>query len=449
MSFPVFQRPEPRRPFRAIGEATGQGFGQGITQGIEQDVIGRLLQNINQNQQDPLTAILGSSLPGARQNELVAAFQNQEKIRDARDVANEKRAQEAAETQRKQQTNDLITNLLGITPTGGSTQQQQQPALTQQQPGASPSEQAFLNESPNPSAQGATTNNSQIGLADLTDDQLALLNSHSDPRIRSLGEFEGKNRERTEKRFLSDRDFNTKLSKKFDEKITDSRNPTRQKVSAGKQLVAAIGTGDTGFWSANNLARITGIDAFRGASGQQFLTAGKEYFLANLERVKGRPNQFLETQLLSALPQLGQSKNAQMVAAKMALLDANIGQSEIDIYDRLKEEDLRTKGFIGADIEQRVQKELLPMVEDMEKNLAYDIRKLQEKDLGLAEVKKRLLRKVPQGAVITPSTLKLFIEKNDGDPKKAVSQAKRLGWTVPTGDEFRRYEGQVTQEGGI
>jgi len=64
-------------------------------------------------------------------------------------------------------------------------------------------------------------------------------------------------------------------------------------------------------------------------------------------------------------------------------------------------------------------------------------------------VKKRLLKKVPEGSVITPSTLSLFIDKNDGDPEKAVSQAKRLGWIVPTGDQFRRYEGQVAQEGGI
>lgn len=440
MSVPIFQRGEPRRPFRGIGESLGQGLSQGINQGVEQDVIGRLLQNINQQQQDPLTAILGSNLPAARQNELVTAFQNQEKIRDAREEANQKAIQQRAETERKGQVNDFIDSLLGRTTTGSSTQEQ---------PGASPSERSFLNESPNPQVQGPTTNNSRIGLADLTDDQLGFLNSHSDPRVRSLGEFEGKNRERTEKRFLSDRDFNTKASKKFDDKITDSRNPTRQKVSAGKQLVSAIETGDTGVWSANNLARITGIDAFRDASGQQFLTAGKEYFLANLERVKGRPNQFLEQQLLSALPQLGQKKNAQMVAAKMALADSQIGQAEIDIYDRIKQEDLRTKGFVGADAEQRTQKELGSMVDDIEKNLAYDIRKLQEQDLGIEKVQKRLLNKVPQGSVVTPSTLALFIKQNNGDGDKAIAQAKRLGWIVPTADEFRRYEGQSVQEGGF
>lgn len=433
----VFQRPEPRRPFRGIGESVGQGFGQGITQGIEQDVIDRLLQNINQQQQDPLTAILGSSLPAARQQNLVEAFQNQEKIRDAREQANQKRLQEAAETERKGQANELINNLLGIQTTGSSTQEQL---------AASPSERAFLKESPNPQIQGATTNNAQIGLAQATDEQLSVLSAHPDVRVRSLSDFETKRRDRTEKRFLSDRDFNTKASKKFDEKITDSRDSIRQKISAGKQLISAIQTGDTDIWSGNNLARITRVDAFRDAIGQQLVTAGKEYFLSNLERVKGRPNEYIERQLSQAIPQLGQSKNAQMVAAKIGLADSEIGQAEIDIYDRLKEDDLRNKGFIGGDIEQRVQRELRPMLDDIEKNLAYDIRKLQEKDQGIEKVKQRLTKKVPRGSVITPSTLTLFIRKNDGDVEKAISQAKRLGWIIPTAEQFRRYEGQIDEE---
>lgn len=76
----IFTAPEPRRPFKAIGEAFGGGITQGLNQAIEQDVINKILTRVNQGNEDPLSAILGSNLPGQRKNELVNAFQNQQQI---------------------------------------------------------------------------------------------------------------------------------------------------------------------------------------------------------------------------------------------------------------------------------------------------------------------------------------------------------------------------------
>lgn len=86
MSVPIIQLGERRDPY---AQARNMALG-GINQMVEQDVINRMLSRINNQQQDPLTSILGSGLPQNRQNDLVNAFQNQEQIQNKQTQALQK-----------------------------------------------------------------------------------------------------------------------------------------------------------------------------------------------------------------------------------------------------------------------------------------------------------------------------------------------------------------------
>ena len=414
MSVPIFRRPDPINPFAGAQ----QSIGQGINQMVEQRALNEALGRVEQGEVDPLTAILESGLPAERQNQLANIFQQQ------------------AETERKAEANSLLNALFGA-PVAGSLSPEQQPAT--------PAQQSFINEGVDPTGP-AQVQQGNIGIRNIPDEQLQFLSVHNDPRIRQAAELESRRREQNDKRFLSDRDFNTKASQRFVNRIDDSRDRVRELDLAGKQMVQATESGDNGIFSRNNLARITGIDAFRDAKGQQLTSAGKEYFLANLSRVKGRPNQYLEQQLAQALPQIGQSQSAQMVAAKMALTNSSILSKEIEIADRLIQEDLQNRGFVGADISQRVTKELAPIAEKMEKNLAYDIRKIEESQKNSRELRQFILKKVPKGTIATPKTMQTFVQYNDGNKEKARSQAKRLGYIIPTRGEIIEFEGLQFEE---
>jgi len=80
MGVPIFPVGQIRETIPGLRESLSQGISTGVNQAVEQDAINRLLSAINQEQEDPLTAILGSGLPGARQNDLITAFQNQQQI---------------------------------------------------------------------------------------------------------------------------------------------------------------------------------------------------------------------------------------------------------------------------------------------------------------------------------------------------------------------------------
>lgn len=75
----IFTKPEPRRPFRGIGEALGGGIQQGITQQIEQSAIDRLLKRVQGQQVDPLEAVLQSGLPAERQSQIARLFNERQK----------------------------------------------------------------------------------------------------------------------------------------------------------------------------------------------------------------------------------------------------------------------------------------------------------------------------------------------------------------------------------
>ena len=67
----------------------------------------------------------------------------------------------------------------------------------------------------------------------------------------------------------------------------------------------AIASKNLGFWSSDNLAEITGVEAFRSPEGAIFKTASKEYFLGNISRAGARPNQWIEQQISDMMAKIG------------------------------------------------------------------------------------------------------------------------------------------------
>src|SRR6185369_16266447 len=90
------------------------------------------------------------------------------------------------------------------------------------------------------------------------------------------------------------------------------------------QMVDAIQTGDLGFWSFNNLADITGIEGFRDPKGAQFKTAAKEFLIGGLSRIKGRPNQWIEQQVLDSAAKIGRDQASNLISTRAL-------QNEVDL----------------------------------------------------------------------------------------------------------------------
>lgn len=152
-----------------------------------------------------------------------------------------------------------------------------------------------------------------------------------------------------------------------------------QKESSLNLMEDAIQTGNLGFFSPDNLSEVTGIEGLRSAKGAQFISSGKEYFLGSLKRAGARPNQWIEQQIQKMLPKIGRSPEANLTVLEALKSELAVEKEQLDIIDRLSQEDEDNFGYVKNNIDQRTRKELQKFGDQEQKRLEERLRAIQTK----------------------------------------------------------------------
>lgn len=189
-----------------------------------------------------------------------------------------------------------------------------------------------------------------------------------------------------------------------------------QKESALSLMEDAIQEGNLGFFSPDNLAEVTGIEGLRTPKGAQFISSGKEYFLGSLKRAGTRPNQWIEQQIQKMLPRIGRSSEANQTVIEALKSELAIEKEQLDIIDRLAQEDENEHGYIKGNIGQRARKELKTFADQEQKELESRLRAIQARP-GLEVTKDEVLMVDPAGNVRKLS-------------KKDAPAARKEGYTL-------------------
>lgn len=150
------------------------------------------------------------------------------------------------------------------------------------------------------------------------------------------------------------------------DKERDSINRQESSLIAAKESLA---NRDFGFLSRDNLARLTGIEGFASKEGAVFDAAAKNFFLADLETAMGRPNQFLERLLSSAIFNTSKSPEANEALVDFYQTQVDLGKKKIEIADELSDAYKRSTGSIPGNIGRLVDKEVKKYAESREKEL--------------------------------------------------------------------------------
>lgn len=150
----------------------------------------------------------------------------------------------------------------------------------------------------------------------------------------------------------SDREFDRlkPILKTLDEQQAQSQI----KAGALATLESAINTGSSGL-SLDYLAELTGIERLRSPQGAQFLTASKEFFLGSLARAGARPNQWIEQQLRTFLPQFGRSEQANRVVTEILRTNLAVEDAYPRFINQVMEEDYAEYGDLRPNVQQRAQ----------------------------------------------------------------------------------------------
>ena len=267
----------------------------------------------------------------------------------------------------------------------------------------------------------------------LTDDQLVVASGAPDREVAEPAKAELKRRD--EERKISQKKeegkikIHTDISQDIIKENEKEAQGIIQKKSALELMKQAIASKDLSFFSTDNLADITGLEAFRSPEGALFKTAAKEFFLGSLTRSGARPNQFLEKQIVEMLPKMGRSTAANLSVTRAFENEIDLQEAKIRITRELADELENKLGYVPRNLGQLRDERLKIYAENKQKELNNDLRAYK----SIEEKTKQPYMKVEPGTpiskVVSKAILDQFDKKDPDRVKKAEVFAKELGYT--------------------
>lgn len=379
-----------------LAEAQASGDPQ-----VLQNSIGRILSSVSKENQPAAINYL--------QNMMASAQAKQEQAK--KNIAYEKRGLDPylPESISKLDVENKINtqranNILGI-------------GNTQNQPGQEPINQP-----------GNQQINTGINYSTLSDEQLVQLrqipgyDKSSDAELKRRQEAAKIDQKQRSDVFQSDLERSQKVLLEAD-KIAST---IPQKQASLDSINDAIANQDMSFWSWDNFADKTGIEAFRTPEGAAFKTALKEYFLGNISRAGARPNQWIEQQIQDMLPKIGTSQAARLFVTRLLQNELDLDKKRVDVSNDISER-LRSEGnYSQGNLSRLVQKEMLKYVDETQKNMYNDLRAIK----SIEQKKPYDFVKVQPGTPVSKYMVQSLLLLNNNDPELAAKQAKKLGYKI-------------------
>lgn len=253
------------------------------------------------------------------------------------------------------------------------------------------------------------------GLSSLSDDRLRALLAN--PVAAKSAESELTRRENLKKDV---RRSDIKRSDKYLDEVNKARDSTMRAKSSLASIESALERRDLGFFSPDNLKSMAGFDKWITPEGAILNTAGKEFFIADLERVTGRPNMFLERILSRAIPQIGKSNEANQVIVEFYKNALDLKEEQTKIADNLEDYYRENMGYVPGNIGRLVDAQLKPYAKQKEKELTQIFKRGKEK-FGR--------RKEGKLGKITTDIATDILREAKGDRQLARKIAKKRGYT--------------------
>lgn len=275
-----------------------------------------------------------------------------------------------------------------------------------------------------------------------SEDQLVLAQASGVPGLQKMADAELKRRDLEQKRDLADRDYQSKFAKSITDEESALRKKVRDKKLASVMARDAVESGEVGALSLSNIGRRLGIRELQTAKSAQLAQAAKINLVGNLSDVSARAqNLWMEKVMSEAFALIGQTKEANLTAMELFDAELALNDSYLAASDRIKQEDREKYGHVKWEsLEERAHKEIEPLENQVMRKTAFRTRQLYEQEKGEQWVLDNVGKQVPKGTMLTPKMAQAFKYKYAGDTQKAVENAKKLGYTIPTKAEKDQWQ---------
>lgn len=266
----------------------------------------------------------------------------------------------------------------------------------------------------------------QRSIKDLSNDELK--RALSIPQIKEAAKAELEERMHNEKliqkRDLKSFEFDQGRAKKVLEKADELAETIQLKQSALNQMNEAVDSGALDYFSLNNLAELTGIEAFRDSKGAGFKTASKEFFLGNLARIKGRPNQWIEQQVFDASSKVGRDKASNLISNRSLQNEIDLDQKFIQLSNQIYNQSIERTGRPPKDLAKQTQDKLKEYANEKESEMFNDMRAIRT----IYDKKNEPFMPVQKGTVISDIMIDALANRFKNDESKILAEMKKLGY---------------------
>jgi len=279
---------------------------------------------------------------------------------------------------------------------------------------------------------------------ELSNTDLAVYSTSSDPRLSKLAEFEQKSRENAYDRFDRERKYATEQSKDYMKKIRESDISMPKREAGLGEIEYGIKNRDSGKAMRDRWLTMLPLgigETWISPEGNLLRSGVKTFVIGDLGNVTGQKNQYLERISVTANPSIEKSplSNAVLYYGKRAELDMEKKRNELTFQTA------NEYPFVPANIQEIVNEKIKPYAIDTSDKLSYFWREAQEQENGLLSLKGGKLKEyisepVVKGTVLTTQMKDKFVEvygNNDG-----YKLAVHLGYKIPSKQDVERWKNE-------
>ena len=240
-----------------------------------------------------------------------------------------------------------------------------------------------------------------------------------------------------------------RIVKRAEEKTKDLRenvSAIRQTLINRKNDLAqqreAVQRGNFGPLSLPHLATIFGLKESAGTDAKQLAAAVKNSVYDKLKTITGIKNVFLEQITMGAFPEIGSTKEGNLIAVDEAEMSIELDEALANSFDRVSEkyEDDPKYGYLPP----KAIKEVYQGAEKEAKEIAkkYNIKIQEDRE---SQISDNALMNLERQPIKTPLTQR----RSDAVVKKAENDLKRSFGKMPKQEQVLQYASQNSPTGGV
>lgn len=352
-------------PQESEGGKIGAGLGQGISAGL-QILLQDRMQKMQQKRQGDALEAAGLPRQLSQMDPAVAS-------------------QVAKQTLQQQGIRELFG--IGGAPSSGKKSASpfsmgERIQLKEGAPGEKVEEDVKVQEGAPPplDAQGAQPTPPKRTIQDLSDEELSALIGMGGGIGQAAKDIKKDRREQQKLMARSQEkreERHSKISEKVLLRADEKAEELPQKEAALENMKNAIEQGNLSYFSPDNLAELTGIEAFRTPEGALFKTASKEFFLGSLKRAGARPNQWIEQQIQDMLTKIGRSRAANLTVTQALQADIDIERKALQLTREIADQLEKEHGYVTRQLGSEVQKQLKPYAEKRQRELEKKLKSIE------------------------------------------------------------------------